>query len=66
MELPTYNLNDPELDLLTEIQHNMSPEDIDLAIATLSPEARTVLREHCLLCAERQHGIIERIDQLAL
>ncbi len=62
MELPIYNLTDPELDLLTEIQLNLEPEELDLAIASLSPQARAVLREHCVLCAQRQQNIIERID----
>jgi hypothetical protein len=66
MELPIYDISDPELDLMTEIQHNLPPEELDAAIASLSSEARGVLREHCLLCAERQYDIIERIDQFAL
>ena len=62
MELPTYDPNDPELDLMTEIQLNLEPEELDLAIARLSLEARAVLREHCLLCAQRQYDIIDSID----
>jgi hypothetical protein len=63
MELPDYDLTVSELDLLTEIQHNLSLEEIDAALAGLSPEARRVLRLHCLLCAERQHDIIGRIER---
>jgi hypothetical protein len=65
MDLPTYDITDPELDLLTEIQLNLKPEELDTAIAGLSPEARAVLREHCLLCIDRQNDIIERIDQFS-
>jgi hypothetical protein len=65
MDLPTYDITDPELDLLTEIQLNLKPEELDTAIAGLSPEARAVLREHCLLCIDRQYDIIERIDQFS-
>jgi hypothetical protein len=65
MDLPDYDLADRELDLLTEIQLNLKPEELDTAIAGLSPEARAVLREHCVLCAQRQHDIIERIDQFS-
>ena len=64
MHLPDYDLNDRQLDLLTEIQLNLKPEELDAAIASLSPQARAVLHEHCLLCAQRQHDIIERIEQL--
>ena len=63
MDLPTYDLTDPELDLLTEIQLNLEPEKLDTAIASLSPEARAVLREHCVICAKRQADIIERIER---
>jgi hypothetical protein len=64
MELPIYDLNDPELDLMTEIQHNLPAEELDAAIADLSPEARRILHQHCLLCAERQADIIARIDNI--
>jgi hypothetical protein len=65
VDLPTYDITDRELDLLTEIQLNLPPEELDAAIAGLSPEARAVLREHCLLCIERQRDIIERIERLS-
>jgi hypothetical protein len=62
MELPAYDITGPELDFLTEIQLNLKLEELDAAIASLSPEARAVLREHCLLCAQRQVDIVARID----
>jgi hypothetical protein len=65
MELPTYDLTELKLDLMTEIQLNLPPEELDAAIASLSPQARAVLRGHCQICAQHQADIVNRIERLS-